>query len=132
MNADLVSQLHPPRLPVAFTQLGWPDLLAGFGVGLVLAALVILLATPFLNSRPRPKSLARRLEDIRALPPPQRLQELARLHADQGRTLPDDLRHALYAASPDRPDQIADQIEALILASRPRSRFDASQTGDAL
>lgn len=127
MSADLVSQLHPARLPADFTQMGWPDLLAGLGLGLLLAALILFLAIPFLRARPRPASLARRLRDCRALPAPDRLLALTRIHADQGAILPDDLRNALYV--PNRPDQLADQIEALILGLAPKRHADPAQMG---
>ena len=34
---EIVAQLHPPRLPEAFAALHWGDVLAGFGLGLLLA-----------------------------------------------------------------------------------------------
>lgn len=119
MSADLVPRLHPPRLPPDFTQMGWADLLAGFGLGLILAALLIWIALPFLRKRRRPPTLAQQLREIRTLPPPDRLLALTRLLARRKGQLPDDLRHALYATPSAPPQEIADRVEALILAADP-------------
>lgn len=114
MSADLVRQLHPPRLPVEFTQMGWPDLLAGLGLGLLLAALAVTLAAPFLRARPRPVSIAQRLKDSRSLPPNDRLLVVMAAFSQQGGKLPDDLRDALYDRDTGQSGDLADRIEALI------------------
>lgn len=118
MNPDLMAQLHPPRLPAGFTQFGAADLLAGFGAGLLLAALALWLAAPFLRARAQPPSPRQRIEAARALPPQPRQLALLRLLAERGGTLPDDLRAAIYAGDPPDPAR----IEALILAAPARRK----------
>jgi hypothetical protein len=111
MTPDIVAELHPPRLPAAFSALGWADLLAAFGVGLVLAALVLMLAGPLLRRRDRPVPLARRIKEAARLPAPERLLALARLLGEAGGSLPEDQRAALYSGAVGDPAR----IEALIL-----------------
>ena len=115
MTPDVVSQLHPPRLPEAFTALGLHDLLEAFGLGLLLAALVLTLAAPLLTRRPRRPRATERIAAARRLPPEERLLALARLLAERGGALPDDQRTALYAGKGD-----PDRIEALILKAGGR------------
>ncbi|WP_225029485.1 hypothetical protein [Xinfangfangia pollutisoli] len=114
--ADLIAALHAPRLPEGFTALGWDDLLAAAGLGLVLAALVLALLGPILRPRPRRLRPAERIAATAALPPADRLLALARLLQDLGGQLPDDQRAALYAGLPGDPAR----IEALILQAGRR------------
>ncbi len=116
MTPDVVEALHPPRLPEAFAAMGWGDLLAAFGLGLLLAAAVLSLAAPLLQRRaPRPR-LSARIAAAASLPPQDRLLALARLLAERGGTLPEDLRAGLYR--PEGADPA--RIEALILRGRGR------------
>ena len=103
MNPDIVHDLHPPRLPADFVSLGWPDLLAAFGVGLILAGLALIVLQPLLRPRRRPLHLNDRIAAAATLPHDERLIALSALLADRGQPLPDDLRHALYAGTPYDP-----------------------------
>ncbi len=116
MTPDVVEALHPPRLPEAFAAMGWGDLLAAFGLGLLLAVLVLTLAAPLLQRRPPKPRLSARIAAAAALPPQDRLLALAQLLAERGGTLPEDLRAGLYAPGGADPAK----IEALILRGRRR------------
>lgn len=116
MTPEVVEALHPPRLPEGFAALGWADLLAAFGVGLLLAALVLTVAAPLLQRRPPRPRLSARIAAAAALPPQDRLLALARLLAERGGTLPEDLRAGLYAPGSAEPAK----IEELILRGRRR------------
>jgi hypothetical protein len=114
MIPDIVAELHPPRLPAEFTSPGWPDLLAAFGLGLLLAALVVALVAPILRPRPRRETPAMALARLRDLPPAQRQLGQLRLLAAAGTPLPDDLRAALYGPTPPDPER----LDALIRGAR--------------
>ncbi len=114
MTPDIVAELHPPRLPAAFIDTGWQDLLAAFGLGLVLAALAVALLAPLLRPRPRRESVATRLDRLGALPPEDRLLGQLRLAAETGTALPEDVRAALYAPIPPDPAR----LDALIRGRR--------------
>ena len=79
MTPEIVAELHPPRLPADFIATGWADLLAAFGLGLLLAALAAALIGPMLRPRPRRESVAARLARLGALPPDERLLGQLRL-----------------------------------------------------
>jgi hypothetical protein len=115
MTPPIVAELHPPRLPAAFIATGWPDLLAAFGLGLLLAALAFALLRPLLRSRPRRASTAARLAALADLPLDDRLLGQLRLLAEKQSPLPDDLRAALYGRTPPDPDR----LDALIRGRRP-------------
>ncbi|SHF18477.1 hypothetical protein SAMN05444339_10422 [Loktanella atrilutea] len=114
MTPEIVRDLHPPRLPADFVALGWSDLLAAFGVGLVLAGLVLIVLQPLLRPRTRPARLNDRIAAAAALPGDRRLLALSALLTERGQPLPDDLRHALYAGTP------YDPARAEALLRRPR------------
>lgn len=116
MTPAIVANLHPPRLPEAFAALGWPELLAGVGIGLMLAALIVTLAAPALRRRPRRITPRARIAAAALLPPEERLLALTHLLHDRGGTLPEDQRAALYSGQGGDPAR----IEALILAGRRR------------
>ncbi|MBP7003374.1 hypothetical protein, partial [Amaricoccus sp.] len=103
MNPEVIAGLHPPRLPAAVVATHWQDLLAAFGLGLLVAALLAFLLAPLLRPRPRRESLRRRLDRLAALPPEDRLLGQLRLLAETGTPLPDDLRARLYARTPPNP-----------------------------
>ena len=113
MTPDLAG-LHPPRLPAEAVATGWPDLLAAFGLGLLLAALAALLLAPLLRTRPRRESLRARLARAGTLPPAARLLAQLRLLEETGTPLPPDVRAALYTAAP--PDPAA--LDVLIRRGR--------------
>ncbi len=110
MTPVIVTELHPPRLPAQVVATHWTDLLAAFGLGLLLAALAAALIAPLLKPRPRRESVARRLERARALPPDDRLLAQLRLLAETGAPLPPDLRARLYTAAPPDPAALDDLI----------------------
>lgn len=110
MNPELVSSLHPPRLPTAFASLGFNDFLAIFGIGLLLAVLILIIFKPLLQKRVHLPGMQSRIAAAATLPPQERLLELARLLRERGGTLPDDQRRALYAGEAGDPER----IEALI------------------
>src|SRR5690606_28999977 len=111
MKEDLIKALHPPRLPEAYATLGAMDLLAAFGIGLLLAALVLTLIAPLLQRRPRRVSLSARIESARALPPADRLLALTRLLASRGGAIPEELRPLLYRGSPPPSDSELAAVE---------------------
>jgi hypothetical protein len=110
MNPDIVADLHPPRLPAGFIDTGWQDLVAAFGIGLLLAALAFAVLAPLLKPRPRRASLAAHLARLKALPPEDRLLGHLALLRERGTTLPEDLRAALYGRTPPDPDRLEDLI----------------------
>jgi hypothetical protein len=110
MTPPPLTGLHPPRLPADFVATGWPDLLAAFGLGLLLAALACAVAAPLLKPRPRRQSLRARLAQLASLPPEDRLLgQLALLRA-RGAPLPADLRARLYARTPPDPELLDDLL----------------------
>lgn len=88
-QADLIAALPEGRLPPSLLDLGAADLLALFGLGLVLAALVAILALPLLDRKP---SLRARVRATRGLPAEERMLEIARILGH----LPPDLQAAAY------------------------------------
>ncbi|MEZ5797747.1 MAG: hypothetical protein R3D63_09925 [Paracoccaceae bacterium] len=110
---ELVAQLHGPRLPEGYAAMGWDDVLAAVGLGLVLAAAVLAVLGPVLRPRARPARRGAQIAEAARLPPQDRLLALARLLHDLGGTLPEDQRAALYAGLPGDPAR----VEALILAA---------------
>lgn len=113
MTAGIVADLHPPRLPEAFAALHAGDLLAAFGLGLLAAVLLLTLAAPLLRRRPPRPRLSARIDAAAGLPPAARLLALARIVAERGGTLPEDLRAGLYTGEADPA-----RIEALIRRGR--------------
>ena len=113
---EMVAALHAPRLPEGFTALGWDDLLAAAGLGLLLAAALLVLLGPILRPRPRRLRPAARIAATAGLPPAERLLALARLLHETGGQLPEDQRAALYAGQPGDPAR----VDALILAAGRR------------
>lgn len=111
MTPDIVASLHPPRLPETFAAPVWGDFLAAFGIGLLLAALVLVIAMPALRRRPRRLRPEDRIAAAARLPAPERLLMLARLLAERGLELPADQRAALYRGDPGDPAR----LEALLL-----------------
>lgn len=114
VNPGIVADLHPPRLPAAFIATGWQDLLAAFGLGLLVAALAFALLRPLLKARPRREGVAARLDRLKRLPPDERLLGQLRLARTAGVPLPDDVRGALYGRTPPDPER----LDALIRGRR--------------
>jgi hypothetical protein len=110
MIPEIVADLHPPRLPAAFIAGGWADLLAAFGVGLVLAALAAALIGPLLKPRPRRQRVGDRLAQLRSLPPGDRLLGQLQLLQTTGTPLPEPMRAALYGRTPPDPEALEDLV----------------------
>ncbi|GGH50648.1 hypothetical protein GVY41_05070 [Frigidibacter albus] len=119
MTPQIVQDLHPPRLPLDYVQLGPPEVLAALGLGLLAALALMALLRPALHRRrPPAEALEAALADLRPLPPQDRLLAQAALLAHYGGTVPPDLRPALYgAAVPDNPT-----LEPLIRAAARGAR----------
>ena len=91
-----------------------PPAVAALSAGLLLAALILLLAGPFLSRRPRKPGLRAELRAARALTPPARRLRLLHLLAERNQALPADLSAALYAPTP--PVDLDARLEALLRA----------------
>lgn len=114
MNPELAASLHPPRLPFAFVSLQPGDFLAFFGIGLLLAVLLLTVFAPLLRKRKRAPGAQAQIAAAAKLPPQERLFRLALILHERGGRLPEDQRHALYTGEPGVPER----IEALILQSK--------------
>lgn len=110
MSEDLIRALHPPRLPETFAAPGYADFLAAFGLGLLLAALILTLAMPFLRRRTPAPGWRARLAEAELLPAPERNIALAGILRDRGQSLPPEIAGALYSRQGVAPEE----IEALI------------------
>ncbi len=110
MTPETLADLHPPRLPADFIATGWADLLAAFGLGLLLAALAAALIRPMLRPRRRRESVAARLARLGSLPPEERLLGQLRLVEETGAALPPEIRAALYRRTPPDPAALDDLI----------------------
>ncbi|SHN05177.1 hypothetical protein [Roseibium suaedae] len=104
-QAELIAALPEGRLPPELMTLHPLDLLALFGLGLILASLVALLILPFTARRPSRKEL---IKATRPLPPEERLLAIARILGH----LPEELRLAAYQSGPPPTD---DAIERAAL-----------------
>ncbi|MBP2150937.1 hypothetical protein [Xanthobacter flavus] len=102
-QAELIAALPEGRLPPSLMALHATDLVALFGLGLLLGALCCALVLPLLVRR---VPLRARLRAIRSLEPEARLLAIARI---LGR-LPDDLRAAAYGAAPPPGDEAIERI----------------------
>ena len=116
-EVSLAEQLRPARLPADFFAISFQDILAAFGVGILVAVALYLIIRPF--ARRRASALARvteQLQAFRALPPQERvfrqlsiLEELRSGAAQVGGgqstvdASSDDWKEALY-----RPDVTVD------------------------
>ena len=104
-QAELIAALPEGRLPPELMMLHFADLLALFGLGLILSAIGSLVFLPFLKRRASIKSLIRQ---TRGLPPEERLLAIARILG----YLPEALRPAAYGLGP-LPDDDLIEREAL-------------------
>lgn len=111
-QAELIAALPEGRLPPALMALHATDLVALFGLGLLLGALFCALVLPLLVRR---IPFRARLRALRSLEPEARLLAIARI---LGR-LPDDLRAAAYGAA---PPPGAEAIERIALKARRARR----------
>ncbi len=96
---DLLEQLNPPRLPLDMAVLGWREILALVGIGILAGLLAALVLRPLMGRRPSRRA---RILATRGMPPQDRILAVARI---LGR-LPDPLRPAAYGAAP-APDDDA-------------------------
>lgn len=92
-HEELLDALAPPRLPPDMAMLSWAEMLALFGIGLLLGLVVWLLLGPILSHRPSRRA---RIRATRDLPPQERLLAIARILGH----LPASLRPAAYGAVP--------------------------------
>jgi len=102
-QADLIAALPEGRLPPALMQLHLADFIMLFGVGLMLAALLSWLATPFLDRRPSRRALIRATS---GMPPEEQSLAIARILGH----LPDELRATAYGAAPPLPGEAIEHI----------------------
>lgn len=100
---ELLARLAPPRLPPDMAALGWPEMLALAGIGLLAGLAVALALRPLLARRPSRRALVRA---TRGMAPQDRILAVARI---LGR-LPDPLRPAAYGAAPAPDDDAIDRI----------------------
>ena len=107
-QAELIAALPDGRLPQSLMQLHATDLIALVGVGLLLAALLSTLITPFLERRPSRRALIRA---TRGMPPDERALAIARIVGH----LPKELHATAYATAPPLGD---DAIERIALKAR--------------
>lgn len=111
-QAELIAALPEGRLPPSLMALHATDLVALFGLGLLLGALCCALVLLLLAQR---IPFRARLRALRSLEPQARLLAIARI---LGR-LPDELRAAAYGAAPP-PEEEA--IERIALKARRARR----------
>lgn len=102
-QAELIAALPQGRLPPSLMALHATDLVALFGLGLLLGALCCALVLPFLARR---VPLRARIRALRFLEPQERLLAIARV---LGR-LPDELRGAAYGAATPPGDEAIERI----------------------
>ncbi|MDQ0348655.1 hypothetical protein [Ancylobacter vacuolatus] len=109
--AELIAALPEGRLPPALTQMNAADLLLLFGAGLLVAAVLSLLAAPFFAYRPSRRALVRA---TRGMPPQERVLAIGRLLGH----LPARLRAMAYGSAP--PLAPAEIERIALKARRPR------------
>jgi hypothetical protein len=109
-RSELIDALGPGRLPGHMLSLQIGDILLLIALGLCTAALLGLIAQPFLRTRP---SRAAQIRASRGQPAPERLLTLARLLG----SLPEGLRARAYRGAPDLTDA---EIEAGLTRRRRR------------
>lgn len=102
-QAELIAALPEGRLPPALMQMNAADLLLLFGVGLLVAVLLSLLAAPFLARRPSRRALIRA---TRGMPPQERVLAIGRLLGH----LPDELRAMAYGSAPPLSPEAIERI----------------------
>ena len=95
---EVVSRLHPPRLPEAFTTLTWGDYTLAFALGLILMAGLLALLRPLLARREGKPKLGEQLKEVQSLDPAEQPLALARLAHLRGLSLTQAERAALYDA----------------------------------
>ena len=99
--SEIVSKLHPPRLPAEFSELTWHDASAAFGIGLAAGLVLYLVLRPCLARRLTARErIGRELESLRDLPGQERLLRQARLWSE--------LRNAVADEQDTDPDWRAD------------------------
>ncbi|QIB33686.1 hypothetical protein [Ancylobacter pratisalsi] len=102
-QAELILALPEGRLPPALMQVNAADLLLLFGIGLLLAALLALVAAPFLAHRPSRRALIRA---TRGMAPQERVLEIGRLLGH----LPEELRAMAYGGAPPLSPEAVERI----------------------
>lgn len=102
-QAELIAAMAPSRLPPSMSEPGLPEVLALFGLGLLVGLALFAILSPLLGRRVSQRS---RIRATRGLAAQERLLAIARI---LGR-LPQPLRAAAYGAAPPPPD---DEIERI-------------------
>jgi hypothetical protein len=110
-QAELIAALPEGRLPPALMALHATDLVALFGLGLLLGTLCCALVLPLLARR---VPLRAQVRALRSLEPQARLLAIARI---VGR-LPDELRAAAYGAAPPPGDEAIERIALKVRRAR--------------
>lgn len=102
-QAELIAALPEGRLPLSLMQVNAADLLLLFGAGLLAAALLSVLAAPFLARRPSRRALIRA---TRGMPPQERVLAIGRVLGH----LPEELRAMAYGRAPPLPPATVERI----------------------
>ncbi|WP_181701534.1 hypothetical protein [Chthonobacter albigriseus] len=111
-QAELIQALPAGRLPPSLIELGAADLLALFGVGLVLGAILAAILAPFLKRTPSRRA---RVRATRGLAPQERVLAVAKLLGE----MPEPLRPSAYVPWPSVTDA---EIEHAAMTARLRRR----------
>ncbi|WP_346898158.1 hypothetical protein [uncultured Roseibium sp.] len=116
-QAELIAALPAGRLPPDLMGLRPTDLLALFGLGLMISAVLSIFVAPFLARRPSRKALIRA---TRALPPQERMLAIARILG----YLPKKLRPAAYGREAPPSNETIERIalKAKTLTARRADR----------
>lgn len=107
-QADLIAALPAGRLPPSLLQLQATDLLALFGAGLLLGAVLVWLLAPLFARTPSRRALIRA---TRGLPAEERVLAVSRVLGH----LPKSLRSTAYGAGPALADA---EIERIALSAK--------------
>ena len=112
MSAEVAAKLHPPRFPESFTGIGPADLLLAFGLGLLLAALLLMLLRPVMRGRKHAEPWHQRLQTAADLPPSEAMPRLAALAQERGLSLTMSESDALYRSpSPEVATALAQRLK---------------------
>lgn len=121
---ELVSALHPPRLPVGTATLGPGALIAAFGLGLLVALVLFAIARPAFRARLKPARPSDLVAGLAALPPEARPLAAARLFARLGAAPPDSVTSRLYRpeAPPLDAEALGEALRAAWAGAGPEAR----------
>ncbi len=100
---ELLAALSPSRLPPPLLVLDWREMLALFGLGLLIGLVLFWLLSPFLRRKPSRRAMIRA---TRGLQGEERLLAIARVLG----YLPRALRPAAYGAAPVPPEAEVERL----------------------